>query len=293
VSRLSSSRDRGQPGAGVASQLPVTGIAPSSASSLTLFGLSFDNLSMHDAVYRLDRYITSGIPHMVFTANVSMLAQWRQSQHIQQIYHDSDLVTVDGMALVYASRLLGTPFRAPLSGSLLFYELMSLAQVKGYSVFLLGADADTVRAARRRLEEIYPPVRIVGTHNGYFGIEQSWEIADLIRKANPDILLLGMSSPLKERFAWAYRHYMNVPLILGVGGMFDIMAGRRRFAPNWVRLLCLEWLWRLAQEPRRLGRRYATTNALFICLLAREMFRSRIVGPVIRRVAHRRRGVLK
>ena len=216
---------------------------------------------------------------MVFTPNVAMLVAWRRSASLQRIYLDTDLLTVDGMALWYASRLLRTPVRESLSGSLLFSDVMSMARAKGYGVFLLGARDDALGAAHRQLAAAYHPVRIVGAHHGYFSMEQGREIADLIRAAQPHILLLGMSSPLKEQFAWSFRHYMNVPLVLGVGGMFDIAAGYRRAAPAWVRVACLEWLWRMAQEPRRLWRRYATTNTLFLWLLARELFRPRAAGP--------------
>jgi N-acetylglucosaminyldiphosphoundecaprenol N-acetyl-beta-D-mannosaminyltransferase len=255
-----------------------------------LFGLPFDNLSMREAVSRIDDYIRSGTPHLVFTANVAMLVQWHRSASLRRIYEDTDLLTVDGMALVYAARLLQTPVKEPVSGSSLFFEIMSLARMREYRVFLLGADADVLCAARRRIERTYHPIRIVGAHHGYFGDSRRREIADLIAGAKPDILLLGISSPLKEQFAWTYRDHMNVPLIVGVGGMFDIVAGRWRRAPAWVQAMCLEWLWRLAHEPRRLWRRYASTNTIFLGLLAREMFRARIAGPAARcarRSAHR------
>lgn len=275
-----------RPGVNAIDQSPVVGLDQRvSSGKLVLFGLSFDNLPIGEAISRMDNYITSGMPHMLFTPNVAALIQWRRDPRRQRIYYDTDLLTVDGMALVYASRLLGTPVHGSVSGSSLFFEIMSLARTKGYSVFLLGATADVLSEAREQLEKVYHPVRIVGMHNGYFGSERSLEIADLIRDAQPDILLLGMSSPLKEQFAWTYRTHMNVPLILGVGGMFDIMAGRRRLAPGWVRVLCLEWLWRLVQEPRRLWRRYATTNAIFLWLLGGQMFRLHIVEPIMRHAA--------
>jgi N-acetylglucosaminyldiphosphoundecaprenol N-acetyl-beta-D-mannosaminyltransferase len=256
--------------------------AARAASPLVLFGLDFDHLSMADAVSRIDAYIQSGAPRIVFTANVAMLMQWRKSSTLRWIYQDTDLLTIDGMALVYASRLLGRPAQGPVSGSALFFEVMSLARAKGYRVFLLGADGESLQAARKRLEQAYHPLRIVGMHDGYFGCDGSAAVADAVRAAQPDILLLGTSSPIKEDFAWTYRDHMNVPVTIGVGGMFDIMAGRYRLAPACVRILCLEWLWRLAQEPRRLCRRYARTNSEFLCLLAGELIGSRVRRPARR-----------
>ncbi len=189
------------------------------------------------------------------------------------------------MALTYASRLLRTPAREAVIGSLLCFEVLSLARAKGYSVFLLGAETEVLRKARGQLAKCYGSIRIAGMHNGYFGREQDLTIVRCIRAAKPDILLLGMSSPLKEQFAWRYRYQLKVPVILGVGGMFDIIVGCRRLAPSWVRVLCLEWLWRLIQEPRRLGWRYATTNTIFLCWLGHEIIRRQIVARVGRRPA--------
>jgi N-acetylglucosaminyldiphosphoundecaprenol N-acetyl-beta-D-mannosaminyltransferase len=251
---------------------------------LVLFGLPFNDMSMCEAVKRLNEYINSDTSHIVFTVNVAMLVQWHRSPLLQRIYQESDLLTIDGMALVYASRLLRAPACEALSGSLLFYEIMALAQAKGYTIFLLGAEVNVLHAARKRLEQNYGPARVVGMHDGYFEKAQAPDVIRLINAARPDILLLGMSSPLKEQFASTYRDQMRVPLILGVGGMFDIVAGRRRLVPAWIRVLCLEWLWRLSQEPRRLWWRYATTNSIFLCWLAREMISCWVVAPVSRRV---------
>ena len=244
------------------------------AEHRTLFGLSFDNVDLRQALGRIDEYIRSGRPHMVFSANVFCLFLWRHHPVIQWAYRETDLLTVDGMALFYASRLLGTPIRESVSGSALFFELLALADARGYRVFLLGAEPAVVAEAGQRLTRSYPSLQLVGVHDGYFQPGDEPEVVTQIRAAAPDVLLLGMSSPLKERFAWAYRDHLQVPVIIGVGGMLDIAAGRCRRAPVIVRTACLEWLWRLVQEPRRLCRRYAVTNTLFLGLLLRELLRT-------------------
>jgi N-acetylglucosaminyldiphosphoundecaprenol N-acetyl-beta-D-mannosaminyltransferase len=239
-----------------------------------LLGLRFDDVDRVQALDRLDEYIRSGEPHLVFCANVSALVMWRRSTLLQQVYQETDLLTVDGMALYYASHLLRTPVRQSVSGSLLFWDLLGLCESRGYRVFLLGAQQEVLGRAVSRLARLHPSLRVVGSHHGYFRHENELEVAEGIRQANPDVLLLGMSSPLKERFAWTHRERMGVPVALGVGGMFDIAAGLHRRAPVWVQVACLEWLWRMGQEPRRLWKRYATTNSVFLMLLARELIRA-------------------
>ena len=209
----------------------------------------------------------------MWTPNVAVLVESRQDESLRTAWESADLVTVDGMAIYYSSHLLGTPVPEAVSASLLFFELLALARDKGLSVFLLGAEDEVVRAASAWAAATYRPLRIAGVHHGYFEPDRAGEVAELIRRSAPDILLVGMSSPLKERFVQAHRDAMGVPVTLGVGGMFDIAAGRCRLAPKLVRKMCLEWLWRLAQEPRRLWRRYAVTNTVFLGLLLREIAR--------------------
>lgn len=238
-----------------------------------LFGLRFDDVDRSQALGRLEEYIRSGEPHLVFCANVSALVTWRRDPVLQRVYRETDLLTVDGMALNYASRLLRTPVKESVSGSDLFWDLLGLCEDRGYRVFLLGAEPEVLGRVDERLARSHPGLRLVGTHHGYFGPRSEAEVAERIRAVSPDVLLLGMSSPLKERFALDHRERMGVPVALGVGGMFDIAAGLHRRAPAWVQIACLEWLWRLGQEPGRLWKRYARTNSVFLALLARELLR--------------------
>jgi N-acetylglucosaminyldiphosphoundecaprenol N-acetyl-beta-D-mannosaminyltransferase len=242
-----------------------------------LFGLPFDAVDRTEALARITDYVRSGRPHLVFCANVSCLSQWRRDPLLQRVYRQTDLLTVDGMALYYASRLLGTPVPDAVSGSDLFDDVLAAAERAGYRVYFLGARPDVLERAVRRVRQRHPALPVAGWRDGYFGPAEEAGVVAAIRAAAPDVLLLGISSPKKERFAWQHRDALGVPVVLGVGGMFDIAAGLRSRAPAPVRRLCLEWAWRLAQEPRRLLRRYTVTNAEFLLLLARELVRTRLV----------------
>jgi N-acetylglucosaminyldiphosphoundecaprenol N-acetyl-beta-D-mannosaminyltransferase len=245
------------------------------AARVELLGVGFDYLTTRQCVDAVAAYVDGGAPRVLWTPNVAVLVESRTDGSLRTAWESADMVTVDGMGLYYGSRLLGKPAPEAVSGSVLFFELLALARDRGLSVFFLGAEDDVVRAAGAWAQATYHPLRVAGVHHGYFGPARAADVAESIRRSAPDILLVGMSSPLKERFVSAYRDEMGVPVTLGVGGMFDIAAGRRRLAPAVVRVLCLEWLWRLAQEPRRLWRRYAVTNTVFLGLLMRELARSR------------------
>ena len=239
-------------------------------------GLPFDDLSVEEALDRIEEFIDEGVPRKIFTPNVFLLLAAREDGFLRSVYRSCDMLTVDGMAIFYALRLLGTPVKASASASLFFYPLLERARQKGHGVYLLGAREEIVREAVERIEAQYEGIRIVGWHNGYFDVNDASEIVEDIRRAKPDVLLVGMSSPLKERFVVNYLHEMNVPVSLGVGGMLDIAAGRAQFAPNWIRKLCLEWLYRLVQEPKRMWRRYATTNPVFCWLVLKELVKRQL-----------------
>jgi len=174
--------------------------------------------------------------------------------------------------------LLGTPFKESLSASLLYFPLMELAHRKGYRIYLVGAKEEILARCAENLQEKYPGINIVGKRDGYFNHEAPPEefLRD-VRAKKPDIMFVAMSTPYKERFLDANLEEMNVPVSIGVGGMFDITAGAATFAPSWIRKLCLEWLYRLIQEPRRMWRRYWTTNSVFLWLLLVELVRRRLM----------------
>ena len=202
----------------------------------------------------------------------------RKDNFLKEVYDSCDLLTVDGMAIYYALHLMGTPVRESLSASLLFYPLLELSQKKGYRIYMVGAKEEIVPKAVDNLREQYPGVDIVGWHHGYFDVRNPpKELVNDIQEKKPDIMFVGMSSPYKETFVVSNMEEMNVPVSLGVGGMFDIAAGVAGFAPEWIRTLCLEWFYRLVQEPRRLWKRNLTTNTVFVWLFLVELTKKRLL----------------
>ncbi len=245
---------------------------------ISFLGLEFDNVDMKEALSRIEQFIQLKKPSHIFTPNVALLVWARKDPFLRHAYNSCDLLTVDGMAIYYALRLVGTPVKESLSASVLFHPLLRLSQEKEYKIYMVGAREEVVKKAVHNLGEEFPGLRIVGHHHGFFDTAAPPEelIRD-IREKEPDIMLVGMSSPHKERFITVGMQNLCVPVSLAVGGMFDIAAGEAKFAPVWIRKLCLEWLYRLAQEPRRMWKRYLTTNSVFLWLLLRVVIKVRIL----------------
>ena len=240
-------------------------------NDVCLCGVRFDNLSTSEAADRIEEFIRDRSPRKILARNASIRVMEDRDPFLRQFYNTCDLVTVDGMAFVYLARLLGCPFREMTGGPSLWYEVLRRAADKGYRVFLLGARQDTLEKAVARLHLQYPRLNIVAYQNGYFSAEEESRIVESVRQARADILMVGMSSPLKEAFIQRNLARLDVPACIGVGGAIDVFAGTHRLAPLWMRKACLEWLYRLWQEPRRLARRYLISNAIFVFLVAREL----------------------
>jgi N-acetylglucosaminyldiphosphoundecaprenol N-acetyl-beta-D-mannosaminyltransferase len=187
-----------------------------------------------------------------------------------EFYENADLVTVDGRPLVYLSRFFAEPLLEMVGGSNLWYKIIELAERKNYTLYLLGGTQSVVEKAVRNLTDMHPALRIVGFRNGYF---QESEIASMIgeiRHTQPDILYLGLPTPMKERIALSISKEIPSVLTVAVGGIFDVFAGDKRLAPPFISKICMEWFYRMMQDPKRLLVRYLRTNSLFLLLLIQE-----------------------
>lgn len=226
-----------------------------SAKRFRLFGVPFDRVNLGEAVERVEGFIHAGIPRLVATSDTTALVRARTDAQWRSCYERADLVTADGAGIVWASRLLGAPLPERVTGIDLAQALCARAAVRGHRVFLLGAAPGVAEGAAIRLQRAYPGLRVVGTHHGYFETDRApCPIVERIRRANPDLLFVGMGAPLQERWALAQRRALGVPVIMGVGGSFDVLSGRLLRAPHWMQRAGLEWAFRLCLEPRRLGR---------------------------------------
>jgi N-acetylglucosaminyldiphosphoundecaprenol N-acetyl-beta-D-mannosaminyltransferase len=165
-----------------------------------------------------------------------------------------------------------------VAGIDLFLELLGEASRRRYRVYFLGARPQVLHKMLAEVRRRYPCLVVAGARDGYFNAESEAQVAAEIRESNPDLLFLGMSSPRKELFGARWGTRTGALVVHGVGGSFDVLAGLTRRAPIWWQRYGLEWLYRAAQEPVRLGRRYLTTNTSFVALVAREAIRRRLRG---------------
>jgi N-acetylglucosaminyldiphosphoundecaprenol N-acetyl-beta-D-mannosaminyltransferase len=245
---------------------------------ITFMEITFDDVTMRQSLRLIDGFVKSRSPHKVFSVNVACLIESRDDASMRSFYKTCDLLMVDGMGILYAGKLLGFPFRETVATSYLTLELLRVSVETQYRIYLLGSKPEYLKEALQTIDTRYPGIQIVGSHHGYFSKDEEPLIVEQIANLNPDILLIGISSPLKERFVSRNFDSLNTPVQIGVGGMIDILAGVTRLPPPWIRKLGLEWVNRLRQEPRRLAKRYLRTNIAFAGLVFREGIRRRLLG---------------
>jgi N-acetylglucosaminyldiphosphoundecaprenol N-acetyl-beta-D-mannosaminyltransferase len=240
---------------------------------IQLFGVPIDALTMGETVDAARAIVRSGVPSQHVVVNAAKLVEADRNLRLRDVIRSCALVNADGMSVVWASRVLGRPLPERVTGIDLFLELVAAAERDQSSVYFLGATDDVVGQVVATLTARHPRLRVCGHRNGYWTDDRA--VVAEVRRAAPDYLFLAIPSPRKE--FWLNEHLagLGVPFVMGVGGSFDVVAGKVGRAPRWVQRAGFEWAWRLGQEPRRMWRRYLFSNTAFLLMLVRSRWKER------------------
>lgn len=250
----------------------------SHSAPIAILGVPFDNVSTAETMGLIEQMVISRRPHYLATANVDFLVQASRDVELRRILFDAHLVLCDGTPLVWASRVLGNPLPERVAGSDIVPLLIKVAAEKGYRPFFLGASEDSAQKAIKNITEKYPALKVAGYYSPPFSplLEMDHdEIRRRIIAAQPDLLFVGFGCPKQEK--WINMHYqsLGVPVSIGVGATIDFLAGKVARAPGWMQKSGTEWIFRLAQEPRRLFKRYCNDLWHFSGAIAAQYWRLR------------------
>jgi N-acetylglucosaminyldiphosphoundecaprenol N-acetyl-beta-D-mannosaminyltransferase len=239
--------------------------------AVNLFGIPIEAMTMSQTLDLVDEVIGSRQSLQIGVVNAAKVVNMDKDPELREAVLSSDIILADGAAVVWASKLLGSPLPERVAGIDIMFGMFERGNTQGHRVFCLGATEEISQTVADNLAKDYPGVVLAGRHHGYFTDDDAQEIADQIRDSKADILLVAMTSPKKERFLAKWMAHMNVPVCHGVGGSFDVYAGKVERAPESWQRLGLEWLYRVKQEPGRLWKRYLFTNVRFIWMLLKSM----------------------
>ncbi|MGG1664617.1 WecB/TagA/CpsF family glycosyltransferase [Brevibacillus sp. NRS-1366] len=238
----------------------------------TILGVPFSTRGFRETVAYMVERIESGQKTHVVTANPEIVMMAREHQGFRSIVEQAYVVP-DGIGIVYAAKWTNQPIHERVTGVELVEALMAEAGKHEWRVYLLGAKPEVIRLAADKLAARYPKARLVGYHDGFFKEDEDEQIVQEIAEARPHLLFVALGAPRQEHWMARHRERLNASLMMGVGGSFDVIAGKVKRAPEFWQKLHLEWFYRLASEPSRWKRQLAIPR--FVATVLKEKWSSR------------------
>ncbi|MDR1150745.1 MAG: WecB/TagA/CpsF family glycosyltransferase [Clostridiales bacterium] len=215
-------------------------------------GIEFDLLSLEQVVSIIFLNLNKNQKIFIVTANPEIVVNSRKDSKLKNIIKNADIVTPDGIGIVFAIRLKKNKVKRVSGFDLVKEIFLRVNDCANYNIFLLGSNKKNIKLAKENIEKDYRNIKICGYHDGYFDDEN--KIIDLINCCQTDILLVGMGSPLQEKFIFDNKKKINAKIFIGVGGTFDILSGNIKRAPILIQNIGLEWLYRIFKQPKRIFR---------------------------------------
>lgn len=229
-----------------------------------LLGLKIDNITMSEAIGLIRRHLAQQSKSAIFFVNPDCMNKMVTDRAYREALNSADHIFPDGIGLVIAGKMLGTPLRENINGTDMLPFLCEMAAAENRSIFLLGGKPGVAEQAAETIGKNYG-VTVAGVMHGYFDREQeSPEVIETINRSGASILLVAFGAPLQEEWIARYRNELQPPILMGVGGLFDFFSGNIQRAPRWMREIGLEWVYRIMQEPGRMWKRYVIGNPLFL-----------------------------
>ena len=223
-----------------------------------ILGVPVHPLTMNESVTVLEEKLQKKEQAFVVTANAEIIMMCQQDKEYNNIVSEqADLVLPDGAGAVWAGRYLGNEVPERVAGFDLYNQLLKLSADKGYKAYFFGGAPGVAEAAKNKAEELYPGVQIVGCRNGYFAEAEEETIIKEINDAASDMLFVALGAPKQEKWLVKYRNQLKPRVLMGIGGSFDVLAGKMERAPKWMQEASLEWAFRLYKQPSRFMRMLA------------------------------------
>jgi N-acetylglucosaminyldiphosphoundecaprenol N-acetyl-beta-D-mannosaminyltransferase len=261
----------GDPIATAAAPRPLQIQKPAESPFFRVLGVRVDAVQIADVVEQINEWIHKRKRcHSISATGMHGVVQAQRDPHFKEILNATDLVVPDGTPLVWVGRRQGHDLPRRVYGPDLMLAFCKETEGQGYRHFFYGGERGVAEKLAKSLKRRFPGIQVAGTYSPPFRSltrEEDNEMVAMISRAAPDVVWVGLGAPKQERWMHEHRNKLNVPVVVGVGAAFDMISGRRRQAPRWMREHGLEWLFRLFQEPRRLWRRYLIYGTEFVALM--------------------------
>ena len=237
------------------------------SDTINILGVNISQLTMAETVKTALDFLEDGKNHVIYTPNSEIIYEAYKNPDFADVLNSADINTADGIGVVYASKLLGKPLSERVAGFDFLNNLIEAAAPLNKRVFLFGSKPGVAEEAGAELERKYPGIVIAGTRDGYFKDDESEQIANQIKQAEPDIVFVCLGAPKQENWIYKYKDIIGAKIIMGAGGSLDVLAGKVERAPEKWQKAGLEWAYRLKKEPKRFMRMTALPKFGFTVLL--------------------------
>lgn len=248
---------------------------------ISIFGVDIHNTTLRDTVELLKGYLKGDKVKKIYTPNTEIVMAAKDDGDLRELLNRGDLVIPDGIGLIYGSKIQGKSLKERVTGFDTSIELLKIANENSYSLYLLGGKDGIASEAANSIREKYPNIIIAGHHHGYFngshmGIKDSEEEERILEEINdkkPDIIFVGLGFPKQEIWIDSNVHRLNTKVIIGNGGVMDILSGNAKRAPEIFQRLGLEWLYRLAKEPSRIKRQLVLPKFILMMIFNKDVIK--------------------
>jgi len=249
--------------------------------TVKILGTYISKLNLDETVNVFKSTITKNKKIRICVTPVNCLLWANKSAHLQKVYNSAELCTADGVPLIWASRLLGSPIRGRVTGLDLLPRFAEVAAKENYTFFFLGAKDGVAKQLSEVLKKKFPGLTITGIYSPpfaeRFSEEENYEMIKLINKAKPNVLWVSLTAPKQDYWIFEHLDKLDVNIAIGVGAAFDVVAGNIPRSPVWMQKMGLEWFYRLIREPGRLYRRYLIEAPLFIPMLIKQIISEQFI----------------
>ncbi len=245
---------------------------------ISILGVNIDKITMSGALEAVKGFLTGDRPRVIYTPNTEIVMEARKNTKFKELLNNADLVIPDGIGLIYASRIKKKALPERVTGVDLSFKMLEIANENGYSLFILGGKEGVAKEATENISKQYPNIKIAGYHHGFFkgthidhkGHQEEKSVIEMINQSKPDILFVGLGAPKQEIWINENKSFLNCKVIIGNGGTVDILSGRVKNAPDFYRNNGLEWLYRLAKDPKRIKRQMVLPLFVLIVLFSKD-----------------------
>ena len=236
-----------------------------------ILNTNVDSYTMSETLKKVDAAIKQKIQLHHVAVNAGKIVAMQSNKELRTSVNQCDVISPDGQAVVWASKVLGKPLKERVAGIDLMQNLVKYVHENNHKIYLLGAKEEVVATLVSKYTKDYGKSLIAGYRNGYFKKAEESKIVEDIVNSNAQLLFVAITSPKKENFLYRHREQLkSINFIMGVGGSFDVISGKTKRAPIWMQKTGFEWFYRFLQEPKRMWKRYLIGNSKFIFLVLKE-----------------------